>query len=167
MSATTEIHEHNPTHDHRPHVDHEANAPKLYLLILIILLVLTCLTVAASYVQFGSGMANVAIALTIATIKASLVALFFMHLIHDRPMNSVILVMAFAFLGLFLAFDYTDVASREALLPANLKVTKRGAPTSPPGAAPGTLIPAPGTPGANGTTPSMAPAIPAPAEEHH
>jgi cytochrome c oxidase subunit 4 len=165
MTATTEIH--NQSHAHAAHDDHEKNAPKLYLGILIILLVLTCITVAASYVQFGSGMANVAIALTIATIKASLVALFFMHLIHDRPMNSVILVMAFVFLGLFLGFDYGDVASREPYLPANLKVVKPGAPTSPPGAAPGTLIPAPGTPGANGTTPSMAPAIPAPAEEHH
>jgi len=165
MTETTEIQDH--THAHRAHADHDKNAPKLYLGILIILLILTCITVAASYVQFGSGMANVAIALTIATIKATLVALFFMHLLHDRPMNSVIIVMAFAFLGLFLGFDYTDVASREALLPANLKVVKPGAPTSPPGAAPGTLIPAPGTPGANGTTPSMTPAIPAPAEEHH
>ncbi len=165
MSATTEIQTHSPAH--AEHADHDKNAPKLYLVILIILLILTCITVAASYVQFGSGMANVAIALTIATIKATLVALFFMHLLHDRPMNSVIIVMAFIFLALFLGFDYTDVTSREALLPANLKVTKPGAPTSPPGAAPGTLIPAPGTPGANGTTPSMTPAIPAPAEEHH
>jgi cytochrome c oxidase subunit 4 len=165
MTETTEIHDH--THAHRAHADHDKDAPKVYLGILIILLILTCITVAASYVQFGSGMANVAIALTIATIKATLVALFFMHLLHDRPMNTIIIVMAFAFLGLFLGFDYTDVASREALLPANLKVTKPGAPTSPPGAAPGTLIPAPGTPGANGATPSMTPAIPAPAEEHH
>jgi cytochrome c oxidase subunit IV len=165
MTATTEIQ--TQPQVHAGHADHDKNAPKLYLGILIILLILTCITVAASYVQFGSGMANVAIALTIATIKATLVALFFMHLLHDRPMNSVIIVMAFAFLGLFLGFDYTDVASREALLPANLKVVKPGAPTSPPGAAPGTLIPAPGTPGANGTTPSMTPAIPAPAEEHH
>ena len=165
MSATTEVHDN--AHAHRAHDDHEKNAPKLYAGILVILLILTCITVGASYVQFGSGVANVAIALTIATIKASLVALFFMHLVHDRPINAYILILAFIFLALFLGFSYGDVASREALLPANLKVPKPGAPTSPPGAAPGTLIPAPGTPGANGTTPAVTPAIPAPAGEHH
>ena len=35
------------------------------------------------------------IALTIATIKATLVALFFMHLRHDKPVNALIAVAGF------------------------------------------------------------------------
>lgn len=46
------------------------------------LLVLTALTVAVSYVNLG--MMNVVIALVIASAKASLVALFFMHLRYEN-----------------------------------------------------------------------------------
>src|SRR5260370_31619254 len=68
-------------HAHAEH-DHDKNAPKLYTAILAILIMLTFITVSASKIQFGSNMVNVVVALTIATIKASLVALFFMHLLH-------------------------------------------------------------------------------------
>ena len=64
----------------------------LYLRVLIALLVLTGITVGASYIHFGSSAANVVVALTIATIKGTLVALFFMHLLHDKPVNAVIAV---------------------------------------------------------------------------
>ncbi len=112
---------------------HDANAPKIYFAVLVTLLILTFITVAASKVQFGSGMVNVVIALTIATIKASLVALFFMHLIHDKPMNAIILVCSFVFLGVFLGFSYGDQATRDDLKPAGLKVKPpvvAGAPAS-------------------------------------
>ena len=61
--------------------------PAIYLRILILLLILTGITVGASYIDFGSG--NVAIALFIASIKAILVALFFMHLKDDKPVNGI------------------------------------------------------------------------------
>jgi len=94
------------------------NAPKIYFAVLVCLLILTFITVAASKVQFGSGMVNVVIALSIATVKASLVALFFMHLIHDRPMNAIILVSSFIFLGIFLGFSYGDQGNpRPTLVP--------------------------------------------------
>ena len=54
------------------------------------LLVLTVVTVGASTIDFGSGMTNVIIAMLIASIKASLVALFFMHLRWDKPINAII-----------------------------------------------------------------------------
>ncbi len=130
------IHNHSAAHAG----NHDANAPKLYAAVLATLLILTFITVAASKVQFGSGMINVVIALSIATIKASLVALFFMHLIHDKPMNSIILIAAFVFLGIFLGFSYTDQASRDPLQPANLKV-KSAVPISAPGAAAATAEP--------------------------
>ena len=141
MSDTT--HTHSAAHGHD---NHDANAPKIYFAVLVCLLILTFITVAASKVQFGSGMVNVVIALTIATVKASLVALFFMHLIHDRPMNAIILVSSFIFLGIFLGFSYGDQATRDNLSPAGLKIKP---------AVPGTA-PAPGA----------SPAAP-PAEPHH
>ena len=90
-------------------LDPKAEA-KTYTLTLALLLILTAITVGASYIQFGS--LNVVIALGIATIKASLVALFFMHLRHDKPVNAVIACAGFLFLGLFLLFTFLDVDTR-------------------------------------------------------
>jgi cytochrome c oxidase subunit 4 len=113
----------------------------VYLKTLIALLILTAMTVGASYIHFGSGAANVVVALTIATIKATLVALFFMHLLHDKPVNGLIAAAGFIFLGLFLMFTLLDFDTRDNMLPRNLP----GIVTPPPPAA---------------TTP-------APAPEHH
>ena len=84
----------------------------------MVLLILTAITVGASYINFGSG--NVVIALSIATIKAIIVALIFMHLLHDKPVNAVIAVAGFVFLGIFLMFDFLDVDSRTNPQPINL-----------------------------------------------
>ncbi len=99
-----------------------AKETKVYAGILAALLLLTVLTVTAAGINFGSSSINTVIALTIATIKASLVALFFMHLAHDKPVNGVILVAAFVFLGLFLGFTLVDANSRVRIEPENLKV---------------------------------------------
>lgn len=106
----------------------------VYLRTLLTLLVLTGLTVAASYIHFGSSAANVVVALTIATIKATLVALFFMHLLHDKPVNGLIAGSGFLFLGLFLMFTLIDFDSRSDLQPSNLKPLLTATPV--PGAAP-------------------------------
>ena len=44
----------------------------------------------------------------VATIKAILVSLYFMHLRWDRPFNAIILVGSFLFLGIFLGFALLD-----------------------------------------------------------
>ena len=102
-----------------------------YLKTLIGLFILTGITVGASYIHFGSGAANVVVALTIATIKATLVALFFMHLLHDKPVNGLIAAAGFVFLGLFLMFTLLDFDTRENPLPRNLPGV-----VTPPAAAP-------------------------------
>jgi cytochrome c oxidase subunit IV len=109
----------------------------VYMKTLIALLILTGITVGASYIHFGSGAANVVVALTIATIKATLVALFFMHLLHDKPVNALIAVAGFIFLGLFLMFTLLDFDSRQDYQPRNLP-----AQVAPP-AAPAATAPAP------------------------
>ena len=70
---------------------------KLYFLIGAILLAATVITVAVSYVDFGSHAANVTIGLLIATVKAALVALIFMHLNHEKSLIYKILLFTFFF----------------------------------------------------------------------
>jgi cytochrome c oxidase subunit 4 len=74
------------------------------------LVVLTLLTVKVSYYDFGS--ANIIIALLIASMKASLVAAFFMHLRHDSLFNTLAFLAAFLFLGIFILLTYDDIGRR-------------------------------------------------------
>ena len=70
------------------------------------LVVLTVLTVAATRINLGG--ANLWIAIGIATVKASLVALYFMHLRYDRPFNAIVLITALLFVTLFVGLALTD-----------------------------------------------------------
>lgn len=112
---------------------HEPHSSGIYVKTLIALLILTVITVGASYIDFGSG--NVVIALFIASIKATLVALFFMHLRYDKPVNIVIATAGFLFLGIFLMFCFIDFDTRDdakALVPQPVMY----GPPKPAGAAP-------------------------------
>ena len=101
--------------------EHTINPKKeaaVYAKTLVSLLILTAITVGASYINFGA--MNVVVALTIATIKATLVALFFMHLLHDKPVNGLIAAAGFLFLGLFLMFTLLDFDTRQNKQPRNM-----------------------------------------------
>ena len=80
---------------------HPVTGPRTYALILLVLLVLTAVTVTAAGINFGPY--NTVIALIIASLKASLVALFFMNLRHDK-LSAVIFVSGLLFLAVFLIF---------------------------------------------------------------
>jgi caa(3)-type oxidase subunit IV len=89
-----------PPHEHAAH--DVSKHIRGYLKIGAILLFGTLLTVALSYVNFGSMKANVAIAMLVATVKATLVALVFMHLSSERKLiYRILLFTAFFVLGLF------------------------------------------------------------------
>lgn len=109
----------NDPHQHQEHKVH--GGPVVYGAILFALLILTAVTVFAAGINFGSNMTNVIIALLIASFKASLVALFFMHLRWDRPMNAIIFCSSLFFLGLFLIGCYSDTISRPPTEPTNLR----------------------------------------------
>jgi len=79
---------------------------KFLVAILVILLFFTVVTVAVSYVDLGN--ANLFVAMIVASIKASIVALFFMHLRWDKPFNGVILVGALLFVGIFIGLALLD-----------------------------------------------------------
>jgi cytochrome c oxidase subunit 4 len=76
------------------------------------LLAFTGLTVALSYIHFGSPKANIAVAVLVATFKAGLVAAIFMHLAAEKRLIYRILiftglfVLALFWLTLFAWYDY-------------------------------------------------------------
>ncbi|MBI4916286.1 MAG: cytochrome C oxidase subunit IV family protein [Acidobacteria bacterium] len=70
------------------------------------LLVLTVVTVAATWVDLGRF--NLWIAMAIATVKATLVVLYFMHMRYDRPVNAIVFVTALLFLALFVSIALID-----------------------------------------------------------
>ena len=75
---------------------------RVYILVFVALAVLTLVTVAVSYLHL-SPLAAIALALFIASIKGSLVAAFFMHLISERKLIYAVLILtAVFFLALML-----------------------------------------------------------------
>jgi cytochrome c oxidase subunit 4 len=84
---------------------------KLYIGVFVALLIGTLLTVAASQVHLGTA-GNVAVALIIASMKAALVAAFFMHLSSEKRTIYAIMAFAvifFAVLMFLTLFSMTDV----------------------------------------------------------
>ncbi len=79
---------------------------RVLLAVFAVLLALTALTVAATWVDLGQW--NLWIAIGIATVKASLVALYFMHLRYDNPFYALIFVTALVFLAVFLSLTLMD-----------------------------------------------------------
>ena len=77
-------------------------------------LVLTWITIQASGYDLGDF--NVPIALGIATVQAILVALFFMHLLWERPFHRVILLGTLFFGAVFLSLCLIDIRDEKATL---------------------------------------------------
>jgi cytochrome c oxidase subunit 4 len=67
---------------------------------------MTVITVVASEFDFGE--LNLLVAMAIAVVKASLVVLFFMHLLWDRPFNAIVFVGCLIFVGLFISLALLD-----------------------------------------------------------
>lgn len=125
--------------------EHHEHSAIPYHLTLVALLILTGLTVGASYIHFGSDSANVTIALAIATVKATLVALIFMHLLGDKPVNGIIAIGGFIFLAILLSFSLMDFSTRRDPSPRNVPNMEKGATPVPDTMNP-QLAPAPNLP---------------------
>ncbi|AKT43927.1 uncharacterized protein CMC5_081640 [Chondromyces crocatus] len=109
MSTNADSHAHDHAHGGPDHVPHVIPL-KMYIGTWLALLVFTVITVGASYIDFGDF--NLWIAMLIATCKASMVALLFMHLLWDERFNSIILVSSIIFLGIFIGFTMADTGNR-------------------------------------------------------
>ncbi len=72
----------------------------------LVLFALTGVTVAVAQIDLGS--LSIAVAMAIASIKATLVALVFMHLKFDRKFNALVLAGGIFFTALFIGFVVFD-----------------------------------------------------------
>ncbi|MBX2992751.1 MAG: cytochrome C oxidase subunit IV family protein [Bacteroidetes bacterium] len=65
------------------HADDVKKTVRTYILVFVALMGLTVITVAISYLHLSVA-AAITVALIVATVKASLVAMYFMHLVSER-----------------------------------------------------------------------------------
>ena len=85
------------TSDHAVDIDKHV---RIYITVFVALMVLTIVTVAISYLDLSTPIA-VTVALLVATVKGSLVACYFMHLISEKKLiYAVLAITAFKFVAL-------------------------------------------------------------------
>ena len=84
---------------------------KVYLVIFFSLLLGTALTVFAAFYDFPWQL-NTIIALTIASVKATLVVLYFMHVRYSNRLVWVIVISALFWMGILFALTFSDYATR-------------------------------------------------------
>jgi len=82
----------------------------MYLTIITTLLVLTGITVFAAFVNLGRF--NIVVALLIATVKATLVVLIFMHAKYAPERTKLVIIAGIFWLALLLFMTLSDYASR-------------------------------------------------------
>jgi len=87
------------TGDHAADIDRHV---RIYITVFVALMVLTIITVAISRVHLSMPIA-VTVALLVATIKGSLVACYFMHLISEKKLIYAVLVVTVAFFVVLMA----------------------------------------------------------------
>jgi len=85
--------------------------PRVYVGIFLILLAGTGLTVLAAYRDFP-GPLNAVVALTIATIKATFVVLYFMHVRYSGRLVWLVIASALFWLAIMFALTISDYSSR-------------------------------------------------------
>lgn len=85
---------------------------RVYVSIFLVLLVGTALTVLAAFVDFPWRL-NTIVALTIATIKATFVVLYFMHVRYSTRLIWVILASALFWMAILFAFTFSDYLTRD------------------------------------------------------
>jgi cytochrome c oxidase subunit IV len=87
----------------------------IYYAIFGALMVLTAVTIFVAYLDLGHDLINDIAALTIATTKATLVILYFMHLRYSSRLTWVVVVAGFFWLGILFVLGMSDYLSRDWL----------------------------------------------------
>ena len=101
---------HSTPTDHGVHKHHVCSVA-LFTNVFVALMILTVITVfTAKYVNLGSF--NMVLAMLIASVKATLVMTFFMHLKWDTAMNQIAILSSFLFLALLFLFTLGDLSTR-------------------------------------------------------
>jgi cytochrome c oxidase subunit IV len=102
--------------EHVEHVEHAGHSAadidrhvKVYITVFVALMVLTIITVAISRIHLPIPIA-VTVALVVATIKGTLVACYFMHLISEKKLIYAVLGLTAAFFVVLLALPALTTA---------------------------------------------------------
>ena len=94
-----------------PHGDHVPMST--YIMVFVALMVLLAVTVGAAYVPLGPF--NMPVAMAIATVKAVLVILFFMHVKFASQLTKIFVAASFLWLGILFVMTFGDYLSRDWL----------------------------------------------------
>jgi cytochrome c oxidase subunit IV len=87
---------------------------RTYLVVYFLLMLLLVATVGASFLDLGH--AHLAVALTIALIKAVMIVLIFMHVYYSAKLTWVVAGATSLWIALFMAFLFADYFGRGWLL---------------------------------------------------
>jgi len=90
--------------------EHTLVTARTYTAVYLGLLVLTAVTIAVAKIELGRF--SVLGALVIASIKATLVLLYFMHLRYEKPIFLIMFTVAVGFLTIAIGFTFFDIAYR-------------------------------------------------------
>ncbi|HUP44276.1 MAG TPA: cytochrome C oxidase subunit IV family protein [Thermoanaerobaculia bacterium] len=94
--------------------EHHIASLTMYFGVFIALMVLTVLTVAASRIDIGAW--NTPLAMAIAIVKATLVVLFFMHVIQSPRLTWVVVLSSVVWLGVLFVLTFSDYLTRHWLV---------------------------------------------------
>ena len=92
---------------------HHVSSLGMYIFVFLALMVLTAVTVWVSTIDLGA--LNVPVAMAIAILKAALVVLFFMHVIHSSRLTWVVVLSAVLWLGVLFVLTFSDYLTRHWL----------------------------------------------------
>lgn len=104
-----------PLHGHEAAAEHHP-ATRVYYAVFAALLVLLAATVGIAQIDLGA--ANFLAAALVATSKALLIMLFFMHVRYSPPLTWLVAFSGFAWLAILFAFTLADYFTRPQLPPA-------------------------------------------------
>jgi len=97
------------------HSEHHVTPLSTYFTVFGSLIVLTFVTVGVSELGLPSTL-SIIVAMAVALVKATLVATWFMHLIHDTKLNISLFLASLWFMSIFFIFTTFDMASRSNVM---------------------------------------------------
>ncbi|HEV7766075.1 MAG TPA: cytochrome C oxidase subunit IV family protein [Thermoanaerobaculia bacterium] len=104
----------NQNHDHTDHIGHapahHQSSLLSYFVVFLTLMVLTIITVWVSRIDLGA--LNTSVAMAIAIVKATVVILWFMHVIHSPRLTWIIVIASFLWLAVMFVMFFADYATR-------------------------------------------------------
>lgn len=86
---------------------HKIVAPKTYIAVWALLILLTAVTVIVAQMELGR--LSMLTALVIASLKATLVLLYFMHLLYERRLIKLMFLMPVMTLAIIIGLTFFDI----------------------------------------------------------